>query len=55
MDDQTVSNLLRIDRVHRDSHGKHLVCEASNMPDIVQLSMLVIMDVYSEYNFVIIQ
>lgn len=50
IDDDTVTNVLRIDRVHRDNHGKLLVCEASNVPDVVQLTVAVVMDVYREYN-----
>lgn len=49
IDDETVTNVLRIDRIHRDSHGKLLICEASNVPDVVQLTMAVVMDVYRKY------
>lgn len=44
----TVANVLRIDRVYRENHGKRLVCEASNLPNTIQLSASVIMDVYRE-------
>lgn len=49
LDNNTVANVLRIDRVHRESHGKMLVCEASNIPNTFQLSKSVTMNVYCEW------
>lgn len=48
IDDQTVANVLRIDRVHRTNLGRKFVCEASNVPNTVQLSTSVTVDVYRE-------
>ncbi|VVC29732.1 Fibronectin type III,Immunoglobulin subtype,Immunoglobulin-like domain,Immunoglobulin-like [Cinara cedri] len=44
--ENVVVNVLRIDRVQRDSLGKKLECEASNIPNIVQLRTSVTMNVY---------
>jgi len=46
IDDNTVANVLRIDHVRRESHGKKLICEASNMLNTIQLSTSVTMNVY---------
>jgi len=53
IDESTVANVLRIDRVYRESLGKTLICEASNMPNTIQLSTSVTMDVYRKLKFVI--
>lgn len=45
-DDNTVANVLRIDHVRRENLGRKLICEASNMPNIIQLSTSVTMNVY---------
>lgn len=47
--EKVVTNVLRIDRVHRDSLGKKLECEASNLPNKIQLKTSVTMNVYREY------
>lgn len=49
MNDNTVANVLRIDHVHRENLGKKLICEASNMPNIIQISTSVTMNVYRKF------
>ncbi|XP_060858904.1 hemicentin-1-like [Metopolophium dirhodum] len=46
IDDSTVANVLRIDHVHRENLGRKLICEASNMPNTIQISTSVTMNVY---------
>ncbi|XP_029346856.1 hemicentin-1 [Acyrthosiphon pisum] len=46
IDDTTVANVLRIDHVHRENLGRKLICEASNMPNTIQISTSVTMNVY---------
>jgi hypothetical protein len=46
IDDNTVANVLRIDHVHRENLGRELICEASNMPNTIQVSTSVTMNVY---------
>ncbi|XP_025422622.1 hemicentin-1-like [Sipha flava] len=45
-DENTVTSVLRIDRVHRESLGRKLVCEASNIQNTIQLTTSVTMNVY---------
>jgi hypothetical protein len=47
-DENTVTSVLRIDRVHRESLGRKLVCEASNIQNTIQLTTSVTMNVYRE-------
>lgn len=49
IDDNTVANVLRIDHVRRENLGRKLICEASNMPNIIQLSTSVTMNVYCKF------
>jgi len=51
IDDNTVENVLRIDHVHRESLGRKLICEASNMQNTIQISTSVTMNVYRKLNF----